>query len=81
MLAIKSLKTIGSSNLCFLFPFSIWVATKKIEKHCLIIHACKKKSFCAVYSFVRGTLKLTDKIELSQLKTNSILIIFTITKQ
>ena len=34
-----------------------------------------KKSFCAVYSFVRGTLKLTDIIELSQLKTNSILII------
>ena len=81
MLAIKSLKTIGSSNLFFLFPFSVWVATKKIEKHCSNHSCLQKKSFCAVCSFVRGTLKLTDIIELSQLKTNSILIIVTITKQ
>ena len=44
MLAIKSLKKIESSNLCFLFSFSVWVATKKIEKQCFN-HSYSQKKF------------------------------------
>ena len=37
MLAIESVKNIGSPKLCSLFPLNIWVATKKVEKHCSTI--------------------------------------------
>ena len=34
MFAITSIKTIGSPKLYSRFPLNIWVATKKVEKHC-----------------------------------------------
>ena len=81
MLAIKSLKTIGSSNLFFYFRLAFGLPQKKLKSTVLIIHACKKKVFAQYTVLLEGHCKLTDIIELSQLKTNSILIIVTITKQ